>query len=274
MKKIKLLSDIKKISFQGLRAFDSFCKKYNLKYSLAGGTMLGAVRHKGFIPWDDDIDLYMERIEYDKLISLIKNGKVLEDSDFEFLLPKQDKYPYPFIKIVNKKTIVYEKNVNPKYAIGVWLDIFPIDNCGNSIKEVRKVVYDMEKLSRKISRTIVVYTQKTAITYLKTLYITILKFIFRMNYKKYVNKKLTYKFPEDSIYKGNMIWIFWDGKDKFCDVYPAEYFDGYTEIEFEGEKFMIFSHYDEILRKRYGDYMKLPKEEDRVGHEFCAYYLD
>ena len=273
MKEIESLDEVKQIGLNGLVAFDNFCREYKLKYSIAAGTMIGAVRHKGFIPWDDDVDLYMDRNEYDKLILLVKEGKQLPDESFDIYLPELKNYIYPFIKIVNNKTLVFEKNVNKKFAIGVWLDIFPLDNCGDSMAEAQKIMHEMTCYSKKLMRTVTLYDGKNLEAYFKNIYVWVYKYILRRNYHIYKHKKICFKFPEGGRYKGNLIWP-WLEKGGLCDIYPAEYFDGYTEIEFEGRKFMIFSHYDEILQKRYGDYMTLPKEKDRVGHEFHAYYLD
>lgn len=272
MKQIETISEIQKISLKGLQTFDFFCRKHNLKYSLAAGSMIGAVRHQGFIPWDDDIDLYMLREEYERLISLIKEGEQFEDTEFEVYIPERENYIYPFIKIVHKKTIVYEKNVNRDYAIGIWIDIFPIDYCGNSLEEAGKIWDEMEKSTVGIMRSVAKYDDSTIISAMKNVYVWFYRNVFRNNYKKYVQQKLNYHFPaQKGLYMGQLVWPFIHGK-KLCDVYPAECFEDYEEISFEGKNYMIFSGYREILRQRYGMYMQLPPKEQQVGHDFCAFY--
>lgn len=273
MRKIEQLDEIKEISLRGLILFDEFCKKHNLKYSLAAGTMIGAVRHKGFIPWDDDIDLFMDRCEYEKLIRLVKEKQVLSDENYEFYIPDREGYIYPFIKIINNKTIVYEKNIQRKYAIGVWIDIFPIDNCGRTLEEARTTMKCMCELSTKLRHSVSIYKIHSGIDILKNIYVFFLRIVLGGDYKKYKALKLSYIFPEDAIYKGQLMWPYVQ-PNKLYDIYPAEFFSDYTEIEFENHLFMIFSRYEELLEARYGDYMQLPSEENRVAHEFEAYYLD
>jgi len=84
---------------------------------------------------------------------------------------------------------------------------------------------------------------------------------------------LQYKFPESGKYMGPIVWTFLKGQD-LCDVYPTEYFASYTMAEFENREFMMFAHFDEILRYRYGDYMALPKQKDRISHGLSVYYIN
>ena len=273
MKRIKSLDEIKRIGLQGLQTFDRFCRENDLKYSLAAGTMLGAVRHKGFIPWDDDVDIYMDRVEYDKFICLIKQGKKLDNMNFEVCLPEKKNYPYPFVKIINNKTVVYEKNIKKEYSLGVWLDIFPLDYCGETKKEAEKIYSYMGKNSRKLMQLIMHYEEKNIIAYLKNCYIWVFRNIIKGNYLIYKKQKLSYQFPCKTKYKGLLIWPYLQA-GKLCDVYLDEWFQEYEEIEFEGDMYMVFSCYKEILQKRYGDYMQLPPKEAQVSHAFEAYYLE
>lgn len=272
MKKIDSLDKVKEIELQGLKTFKEFCKKYDLKYSLAAGSMIGAVRHKGFIPWDDDIDIYMVRDEYDKFMNLIRHGKKLEDKNFTVRLPEDENYLYPFVKIVNKNTLVYEKNVEKKYALGLWVDIFPLDYCGDKISEVKKMHRFMKNTSKKLMLSAMHYSGNTLIDKLKNIYIWLFKHIFGGNYQKYKDKKLHYRFPKEGKYIGQMIW--YPSKMRgLHDIYLSDWFQEYVEIEFEGEQYPIFSCYDEILRQRYGSYMRIPKENERKTHEMLAFYV-
>lgn len=135
MKKIETIDEIHKIELEILIAFDEFCKEHNLRYSLGAGTLLGAVRHKGFIPWDDDIDLFMLRSEYDSMLEIAKTESVIAGR-YRIISPYDEDMPYPFVKIIDIKTKVVEKGKNTDF--GLWLDIFPVDFCGNSKKEAEK----------------------------------------------------------------------------------------------------------------------------------------
>ena len=107
-----------------LKYIDSVCKKHNIKYWLCSGTLIGAVRHGGFIPWDDDIDIAMPREDYERFFveyPLHSSGK------FKLLSYRDKSSIYPFFKVVDPRTVVFEKYVNPRYQTGVWVDIFPLD---------------------------------------------------------------------------------------------------------------------------------------------------
>ena len=118
------IEELKRIQIGILKHLDAFCNENNLKYFMCGGTLLGAVRHKGFIPWDDDIDIMMKREDYDKLIELYPKN---DNSNFKLFSYELDKsFPYPFAKMDDFRTI-FEEEINDSYKIGVNIDIFPID---------------------------------------------------------------------------------------------------------------------------------------------------
>lgn len=125
MKNKKLSSEeIKQIELNLLLKLDEICKKYKLRYYLCGGTLLGAVRHKGFIPWDDDIDVLMPREDFEKLLRLEKAETRYGGKDC-FL--KSGNSIYPFIKLINTNTVLKEKYLSEEFTTGIWIDIFPLD---------------------------------------------------------------------------------------------------------------------------------------------------
>lgn len=266
MRQISDIKEIHSVELKILDFFDFFCKQHELKYSLGAGTLLGAVRHKGFIPWDDDIDLFMERGYYNKLLQLISKEK--KYSHFEFLSPYENDYAYPFIKVVDNKTRATQKGM--KTTFGLWLDIFPVDSCGNSINEGIKYQRKLYSYVKKIMRTLNTHKENDFFSMLKRIYMFFQKNLFKKNSIYFKNKSLAVKFPQFSKYAGTLIWNL-----SKKDVYPAEYFaDGYTELEFEGSKYPVFKRYDDILRHRYGDYMQLPPEKDRENHCESVILLD
>ena len=124
-----LTKEIQKSTYLILRAFHDTCEKHQIKYSMAYGTLLGAVRHKDFIPWDDDVDVFMLRSEYEKFKAVFKNDDFYELVDSE----SDNKYPYLFPKIRKKGTVLIENNISDiNYNIGVYIDIFILDEipCG------------------------------------------------------------------------------------------------------------------------------------------------
>ena len=112
--------DIKKICLDILVEFDAFCRKNNLKYSLAYGTAIGAVRHSGYIPWDDDIDVMMPRSDYEKLLSIFSN-----DGNYKLFNDSMPDYYYQYAKIVDVNYPIKEFNRKEK-LMGLWIDIFPV----------------------------------------------------------------------------------------------------------------------------------------------------
>ena len=140
MKKLQL-SEVKQIELDILKNFASFCNEHNLNYVLAYGTLLGCIRHNGFIPWDDDIDVFMLRDDYEKLLSM-KN--LFEDkfSKLKFKNLGDKDYPFGFLKITDDTTRVEEKEIESKYQYGIWIDIFPLD----------KVSADKKKHLRNIKK--------------------------------------------------------------------------------------------------------------------------
>ena len=126
------LKEIQKIEFEILKEFAQFCAKHNLKYYLAGGTLLGAIRHKGFIPWDDDIDVCMPRKDYMYFINNFDewNRKLKVKCNYKSNIDA------PFAKIVNLDTIIYSKYANNNIDTNICIDIFPVDGLPENLNEV------------------------------------------------------------------------------------------------------------------------------------------
>ena len=134
MKKLNLY-DIKTLELDLLINFDKFCKENNLIYFIAYGTLLGAIRHGGFIPWDDDIDIQMPRTDYEKFLTL--RDKYESSFYGNVIKTLGDKgYPFPFTKIENKNTLVIEHKMTTKIKTGVWVDIFPMDGLPKYFKKI------------------------------------------------------------------------------------------------------------------------------------------
>ena len=233
-KKIEF-KEIQSLEYNLLKRFDEFAKENNIMYFLSGGSCLGAVRHQDFIPWDDDIDVCMLR--NDKLIALVKDNRYLDtERKYKFLLPLDDNYIYPYMKLVDDSTIVFEKDIKRQYATGVWMDIFPMDIWPDEKETLRKIMkkHRFYKMMNKIYVAGNLTTMRKSILNIigKGAY----KILFRNKDYKYWNKKvIDMVTPCEGTYVGDRIW-------------PVEY-----------------------LSKMYGDYMKLPKEEDRVFHDFEGY---
>lgn len=260
--------EIQKIELNILRDIDLFCHKHKIKYSLAFGTMLGAARHKGFIPWDDDIDIVMMRNEYEKFI--ICAQKYQEEFQKNHIVKnvQDENYFYPFIKVINKETIVNEEGINAKFPIGIWVDIFALDYCDTEEFNSRKIIEYRKKQSTRLLR----YIAKDKY-YVKALarkcYLFFLDKVFRLSWRNIKNELQTVPFSGDKKYVSVFIW-----STCTSGIYPAEYCEEYDVIMFENHEFSIFKEYDKILTAIYGDYMELPPVEKRVSHGLDAKYIE
>ena len=126
MNRLLTIDEIKQTELSILDYIDSVCKQHNVRYYLAYGTLLGAIRHKGFIPWDDDIDIYMLRSDYDRFIQLLSAEK---ENHYSLLSIYNDSdYFYEFAKVVDNRTSINANNLKAMRNEGVWVDIFPLDN--------------------------------------------------------------------------------------------------------------------------------------------------
>lgn len=245
--------------------------KYNLKYYLWAGTLLGAVRHHGFIPWDDDVDLLMSRPDYDKLLKLILAGKI-DIPNYEFVSYELGNGKLPFLKVINKNIIVEEKvDVNHN----LWIDIFPVDGVPSDEKKAVRFLHKIFVKNQLYCLKLIKYknvfkSSKTIRTRLIKIFIR--PFLFFMNEKRFMEKYLEevkkYSFS-NSKYVAGVSWI----GPKPC-YYDSKVFAQQKRYQFENQTFSSFKDYDYILSKAYGDYMELPPAEKRYTHSFDAFYKD
>ncbi len=262
-------NEIKLLELNLLVEFSKFCEKNHLYYTLAGGTLLGAVRHKGFIPWDDDIDVMMPRPDYQKL--LIMNG--LDTSDLPEYMKFQSwidgTHGLPFIKLVDGRTKVKDKYSDETLMNNrIWIDIFAVD--GNP-----ENIYELSQLYKKCSfwkKLIVFKTIKIGKgrTFLKKVIKSLIKILLSpINIKKLCERLdcVAQKYDFNTAkFCGVTLWGY-----GVCErIHKREYLNP-LKCEFEGYFFNIPSNYDEYLSGLYQNYMELPPEEKRVSHELEAY---
>ena len=257
------VTDIREIQQMELGIMEyihEICQKIGVKYFLAYGSLIGAVRHKGFIPWDDDMDICMLREDYEKLQDyLIANP----DERYEVMSYKNNlNYVYPFMKVQDNHTYLLEEDVRIDSNMGIYVDIFPVDGYENDANFKNK----MTKLIKK--RQLSCYTFK-GITNTKSVlnslirYISVIIFYFT-NTNKYVAQiEELAKSRKVSDYEEVDYLIY---KDMNKPVWRREWLEQVTTGTFEGKKFTIPKKYHEILTSDYGDYMQLPPVEQRVSH--------
>lgn len=146
MKDIISREESKSIMLSIMDAIDEICKENGITYFITAGTLLGAVRHKGFIPWDDDIDIVLFRDDYDKLLSILKSQNKF--SWLGIVGPDKKKYYYPFAKAVDNRTIAKQEDNTSEY--GIWVDIFPLNAFPDSLKEQKIFMRNCQNLRAMI----------------------------------------------------------------------------------------------------------------------------
>lgn len=245
---------------------DRICKKNNINYSLIGGSMLGAIRHKGFIPWDDDLDVGMLRDDYDKFLKACE-----KDLNDKFLLQTNENdshYVYGFAKILVKGTyLVQFGHEKTKHQKGIYVDIFPydfipVDEKARGIQSKKNFVL-IRLLRRKFGDD-----DRTTWGWKKWVAFAIADVINLFLSQKYLisklnsNMRLYSKTQTENV--SNMSGYY--GYEK--ETVPASYFHSFIRVPFENRLYPIVSEYDAFLTKYYGDYMKLPPIEKRRTHGF------
>ncbi len=262
------LDEQKRIELGLLKNFCRLCQEHNLSFFLTYGTLIGAVRHKGFIPWDDDIDVMMPRPDYNRLVELFSDKIVYEHCSL--LTPLTMDYIYAFSKFVDTRTSVNEPWMLTN-ILGVYIDVFPIDGVPKDdvirkkfIRKIMNLHYFLLISSRK---------NKSRKTLIKTLVSKILYYPLRfIGYKKFVRCmcRLCQKYDYTSSDCVGILSIDTYLKKEF---FPKKIFEETTYLDFEGAKMPVPKGYHEYLTKIYGDYMQLPPVEQRkCKHESSAFW--
>lgn len=256
--------DLQNCLLEAGKAFGELCEKNGLTYFLSGGTLLGAVRHHGFIPWDNDMDMMMPRTDYEKLLSL-----KFDDGRYKVLDCFSDRnYGYSFAKFVDTKTCRYAIDDN-QTEFGVYVDIFPIDgypdslflsNMRNNYLRYLRIWrgFMLSKQSKKRSK-----------------FRGVKNFIRKINptsanaYSRRINRIGQRNRYEDSAYVGVQSGTHVQKYERN----PRDVFDRTIYLPFEDTTFPCPAGYDGYLRRLYGDYMQLPPENKRVASHKNRFYL-
>ena len=259
--KVLNIEEIKEIQLNILEEVASFCKMHNLRYTLAYGTLLGAVRHKGYIPWDDDIDIHMPRPDYEKFIKLYSNAH----TSYKVITHEADKrYNMPFAKVHYPATIVRELHLKPG-VFGVYIDIFPIDALVSPLQaticaQCKRFLFVKSRIFLK--NMPLQEKARLALTKLLLLLVPerLLLWVVKkcMLHREYDSCELVCSLASRTAKK---------------EVFPRSMFDNVTMLPFEGKEYCAVEDYHTYLSKQYGDYMQLPPEEKRAStHNAVASY--
>ena len=259
MKQIAL-KEIQNIELGILKYIDDICKTNKIKYTVIGGTALGTVRHDGFIPWDDDIDIGLTGDDYYKLIEILK-----KDNNNQFLLldsSVESTYPFPFAKLIDRRTSLVENNQIPIKNYGIYVDIFLYYGLPNN--KIHRLIYfyNLKKYQLYFS-----YLSKTEIpnkTGIKGFFKTLIYRRAKMIGKDKLFKKFEKLCNKYSIEKSNYCTSNWPCSAKKYQILYSDVFENVIRHKFENIDVNLMEKYDKYLKNGYGDYMKLPPIEKRV----------
>lgn len=265
------IDELKKIQCEVLVAIDNYCHENNIKYSIACGTLLGAIRHKGYIPWDDDIDIYVLRKDYERLVEMFPQSYVGHISLMTY--ERTNGWNRTYAKAVDNRTI-FKEYTGDDIEMGIGIDIFPIDNVPNDEEEWKR--YDRRrrrlqnwKYSLKDSRLL--KNNKERPIY-KTIVLALTRWLLFWLPSRLLCKYLD-KIAQQ--YNGeNCHYVFENSLGILCKKrFRKDVFEQIVRVPFESYEFDAFANYDEYLSNAYGNYMQLPPKEKQVSHhEFKAWW--
>lgn len=259
--------ELKQVQIDIMKYVHNFCEKNGIKYFICSGTLIGAARHKGFIPWDDDIDIMMPRDDYERFISLFSK----ETGRFKVWSHKlQNNYPLPYAKVTDEQTLKME-NMIGAIELGVDIDVFPLDDIPDDDKLFKAVVQKGQFYNNILG------LKQTTIRKGRALYKNIFLIIGRVFFsfisvisilRKIDNNAMRY---HGCTCKRTADLVFPVAGMK--EVQQKEYYEHTVLLKFENEQFVAPEKYHEFLTARYGNYIKLPPIEQQVTHHsFKAYW--
>lgn len=262
--------ELKNIEKDILFQFDNYCRLFSLRYSLGGGTLLGAVRHNGFIPWDDDVDVMMPRPDYDRFLAICKENK----PPFDVISHESDPdYYHLFSKAQARFTFTDNGSNNKRY--GISIDVFPIDGLGGdqrvAVRNFNRSSFWRELLiAKKWARYSRSKTHSIIYEPIRLTLFILSRFVSANKLITKIEKIMRSIDFDSSEYAGCIC-----GSYRTAEIIPADHFKHYREIMFEGKPLLCIRDYEQYLQQHYGDYMKLPPKEKQVTHHtFKAYVLD
>ena len=260
------LDESKKIQQEILDKVDSFCSANKLRYSLACGTLLGAVRHKGFIPWDDDIDLMMPRPDYEWFVSHfdIPGHHIVN-------LALRDDCIENFTKICKDNTVMVDLQMG-REIWGINIDLFPIDAAPEG--DVKTRYAEIDNVREKAMRICPFY--RTAKVGKGALFIKyLLKRIVYFDFRSFRNlKRWLVKEPMNPDYSTSQMLGVYYLNEKERAFLPRDVYEEFTTIPFEGKEYPAISHYDEFLTALFRNYMEFPPVEKRVTHHLYDSFVE
>lgn len=265
------MKEIQSVSLEILKKIADICDQEGLKYSLAWGTLIGAVRHKGYIPWDDDVDIQMPRPDYERLKDYFnKNADALYP--LRLFDNSVSGYPYMLARVSNDDYVIDTINEKP-CGMGIFVDIYILDGTGDTYEDA----WNYASKTCKYPRLIFLSTRKyyhfgTTKGFFKRLFKVFVFIYAKIMGKEYFERKLlsiiSQKPYDQKDYVGCVSWC---ERPKYAVIKKSE-FEDMIDFQFENYKFKGPREYDKYLRIWYGDYMQLPPEKERIYHHLYKAY--
>ena len=268
MKEQLTLKENQSVNHEIMKDIHAFCVLNGIHYSLAYGSLLGAIRHKGFIPWDDDIDIMMPRPDFELFSKTYKSSK-----GFELCSVYSDETFVNYTRVYDSQTVVISPAKQARRPVGIWVDVFPIDAIPDSLSDQKRQFDRLRHYTYLIMRYRVALRNLEVESLNKRLRgcLQMTKLFLEngsVSFSKWHNQVIT-------ISKENTF-----GKTRCCsslvcveantynkqEVFLTSDFDSYILMPFESESFFIVDSYNSVLTTIFGDYMQLPPEEKRVSH--------
>ncbi|WP_251197735.1 LicD family protein [Anaerotardibacter muris] len=257
--------EVQKVEVALLEEFADICEAHGLKYYLAYGTLIGAARHEGFIPWDDDVDVMMPREDFEKLLSHFDQWRLRTTSKFIHSRNGQSRFPYG--RIIDTRTLVDETYCEGGEELGAWIDIFPLEDMPiNGASLFRKILY------WNTARMFAVSDPKKG----ASLFTRMVKRVAVPFYRR--RGSIHYAMKMDDAVRN------WAEHDSSCYAeilgvterekpLPKAWFEPAT-LPFEGREYRVPASFDEVLASCYGDWKTLPPEDQRIPHPMTVFLKD
>lgn len=268
------MQDIQKVSLEILKFVASLCEREGFRYCLMYGTLIGAIRHKGYIPWDDDVDIMMPRPDYERFLQYCTTHRnelgVYEIFNFD----THKEYIYGITRVSDARYEIIKEETSENCGMGIFIDVYPYDGLGNDkdmalklLSKTRRycdMIVDMTRVDQSIPPTL---NYKGKIVYILN------RIINKFRGVRYYLQKLSslhrdYLYDE-SDYVGPLMWYF---SKPHKVLFKKQWFDEMLKVSFEDGQFNVPIGYHDILTQEYGDYMQLPPVEKRIyQHQYKAY---
>lgn len=256
-----------------LQQFITLCKEHRLTYYCVGGTAIGAVRHQGLIPWDDDIDVAMPRPDYDRFLELCKRQDL---GDYELATPERKGYPCHFAKLCDRRTTLIEKRDVP-CVYGLYIDIFPIDGTAPDMAEAKRLLRKYKQWNNKLDAALTRHTLRQYLALAlkpkewgRMAVQTAAVIIGRERVRRYIIHRLD-SMARQYDYATATLVANYDGAYREREIFPKAWTDTLCDKPFEHLTVKLPGNYDAYLKNIYTDYMQLPPEEQRVCHHLHDY---